>query len=265
MANLRKRGMSVVGKCPMCNKEDETTLHALWECHKWKYARLEWLPRLFCVISWRIWFLRNSYVHNDSKISCFDVIWWSRNFVAECQSLVSVKEPNLMVANGIAACWRPPMVGSYKINCSAVTKVGNRRVGIGILIRNDSGLVMTSCSQVIEASFDGQVAGIMAVYRGILFNKDCRLEPCVMESDKVGAVGLILKTNPLDSKCGAILVEIANMMALCNGMTITAIPNLANRVAQGLATQALNITRDGFWMEDLPSCIRCLLEVDMPT
>ncbi|KAK3204628.1 hypothetical protein Dsin_018674 [Dipteronia sinensis] len=199
------------------------------------------------------------------KISCFDVVWWSRNFVAECQSHVSIKKPNLMVANGIAPCWRPPMAGSYKINCSAVTKVGNHRVGIGIVIRNDFGLVMSSCSQVIEASFDGQVAGIMAVYRGILFSKDCGLEPCVMVSDKVGAVGRILKANPLDSKCGAILVEIANMLALCNGMTITAIPNLANRVAQGLATHALNITGVAFWMEDLPGCIRCLLEADMPT
>ncbi|KAK2650454.1 hypothetical protein Ddye_017943 [Dipteronia dyeriana] len=92
MANLGKMDMLVAGKCPLCNKVDEIMIHSLWECQKWKYARLEWLSKnalrqrnhtnfvdliidcafnsnadvlkLFCVITWRLWFLRNSFVHN---------------------------------------------------------------------------------------------------------------------------------------------------------------------------------------------------------
>ncbi|KAK2640891.1 hypothetical protein Ddye_022654 [Dipteronia dyeriana] len=149
-----------------------------------------------------------------------------------------------MRVNGMVARWRPPRAGFYKINYSAVNEVGERRVGIGIVIGNDSGIVMASCFQVIEANFDGQVAGTMAVFRGILFSQDYSLEPYVIESDKVRVVDRILNVNSLDTKCGTILVEIADMMALHNGMDIKAIPKMANRLAQGLANHPLKIMGD---------------------
>ncbi|KAK2650445.1 hypothetical protein Ddye_017934 [Dipteronia dyeriana] len=143
----------------------------------------------------------------------------------------------------MVARWRPPRAGFYKINCGVVNEVGGSRVGIGIVIRNDSGLVMVSCSQVIEDNFDGQIARTMAVYRGILFSQDCGLEPCVIESDKVRVVDHILNVNPLDTKCGTILIE----------------------MAQGLANHALKITGDAFWTKDILSCLRSTTEADMPT
>ncbi|KAI9186031.1 hypothetical protein LWI28_013183 [Acer negundo] len=42
--NLRGRRIQVIDLCPWCNKSSETTIHALWECNKFKSARIHWIP-----------------------------------------------------------------------------------------------------------------------------------------------------------------------------------------------------------------------------
>ncbi|KAK2665612.1 hypothetical protein Ddye_004186 [Dipteronia dyeriana] len=79
--------------------------------------------------------------------------------------------------------WKAPAPGFYKVKCSAVGGRGGRRFGVGIIIRNRAGAVMASCGQVMNACFDGVIAGIMAVYKGILFILDCGSYPGVFESD----------------------------------------------------------------------------------
>ena len=75
-------------------------------------------------------------------------------------------------------------MGFYKINYSALVDMGKKKVGIEIVIHDDSGFVMASCSHISNAIFDANVVGIIAVYRDILLSKDCGMEPCILESDK---------------------------------------------------------------------------------
>ncbi|KAK2642411.1 hypothetical protein Ddye_024174 [Dipteronia dyeriana] len=45
LSKLESRGMKVKNIYPLCRRDAESTLHVLWECHKLKYARLEWYPK----------------------------------------------------------------------------------------------------------------------------------------------------------------------------------------------------------------------------
>ncbi|KAK0575236.1 hypothetical protein LWI29_035865 [Acer saccharum] len=49
--------------------------------------------KTFCIACWRLWFLRNSFCHNGEKFNYYDVIWWSRNYAAECQAPDQVRIP----------------------------------------------------------------------------------------------------------------------------------------------------------------------------
>ncbi|KAK0577853.1 hypothetical protein LWI29_001194 [Acer saccharum] len=42
--NLGRRGIKCNDKCPVCGKNMESTLHALWHCCKLKYDHVWWLP-----------------------------------------------------------------------------------------------------------------------------------------------------------------------------------------------------------------------------
>ncbi|KAK2639430.1 hypothetical protein Ddye_027225 [Dipteronia dyeriana] len=109
--NLRRRGINCDDKCPVCNNHKESTLHAIWECPKLKYARRLWLPRsklcmvhfpnaidlfyfysnllsidelgIFCVTIWKVWGIRNEWVHKGKKGEVCEAVWWSRNYVDE--------------------------------------------------------------------------------------------------------------------------------------------------------------------------------------
>ncbi|KAK1577003.1 hypothetical protein Q3G72_018340 [Acer saccharum] len=200
----------------------------------------------------------------SDKISYSDVVWWSRNYGNEYKAHTKVKEATIKRGICVKPRWEAPASGVYKINCSALVDVGKNKVSIGILIRNDSGSVMASCSQIVDATFDANVAGIMAIYRGMLFSKDCGLEPCVVESDKDVAVYRVCNDNFQNASFGTILAEINELRSSAIGLDIRAIPFQANRVAQSLAKNALVIMENNFWMEDFPECIRGLVEADMP-
>ena len=48
------------------------------------------------------------------------------------------------------ARWSPPPDGSYKANFDAATFKEDERTGIGVILRNNKGLVMASASQNIQ-------------------------------------------------------------------------------------------------------------------
>ncbi|KAK3211829.1 hypothetical protein Dsin_016535 [Dipteronia sinensis] len=124
LANLERRGLKVNKVCPLCRRAEESTLHALWDCLKMRYARMDWLPkkavprsryanflefitdiatridndalRTLCVICWRNWFLRNASIHKDNKPNYSDVVWWSRNFAAKIHASSHVKDKGLL-------------------------------------------------------------------------------------------------------------------------------------------------------------------------
>ncbi|KAK3177527.1 hypothetical protein Dsin_032637 [Dipteronia sinensis] len=284
LANLERRGFKVNKSCPLCRREDEPTLHALWDCQKQRYARSDWLPkkvvilrnyanflefitdigtridnealRTFCIIGWRTWFLRNSSIHKDGKPNYSDVVWWSRNFVIECHAFSPVKYQGLQRVNKGQPRWKAPTNGFYKINCCVISDMGNYRVGSGVVIHDGSGYVMATCCQFLEAAFDSHVTKIMAIFRGILFSKDCGLNPCVLESDKVVAVERVLNKNFLNVSYGSILSDIGKLKSQSKGLNVSAIPSQANRIAQRLAKLALDTLTNSFWMEDIPFCIR---------
>ncbi|KAK0576293.1 hypothetical protein LWI29_015029 [Acer saccharum] len=145
---------------------------------------------------------------------------------------------------------------------ASITDTGKHRVGIGIVIHDGSSFVMASCCQILEATYDSLVVGIMAIFRGILFSKDYGLAPCVLEPDKVEAVDRVLNNNLLNASHGSILSKIADLSSQINGMNISAISTSANRVAQKLAKNALDTSKNTFWVEDFPNCIRGLVETD---
>ncbi|KAK3225473.1 hypothetical protein Dsin_005335 [Dipteronia sinensis] len=274
-------------------REEESTMHALWDCHKLRFARSTWLPknvviqrnyatfldfisdiatrtnietlRTLCIIWWRIWFLRNSWVHKSSIPDYSDVVWWSRNFAAECRATRVVKDQGLMVSHKGPSRWLAPTLGSYKVNCCAISDLGRHRVGIGIVIRDSSGHVKASCCQFLEAVFDSHVAAIMAILRGILFSKYYGLDPGVVESDNTVAVERVLSNNLLNASFGTILCEIADQRSQLQGLKIITTFSCVNRAATRLAKLALETLTSSAWMEDYPVCLRDLIEADMPS
>ena len=54
----------------------------------------------------------------------------------------SVKWPRELCSGGEGSQWCPPVLGSYKVSLACSSLPGHRDVGVGILIRDHSGIVV---------------------------------------------------------------------------------------------------------------------------
>ncbi|KAK0573812.1 hypothetical protein LWI29_013953 [Acer saccharum] len=284
------RKVAVQDCCPLCQKLGESTLHALWECEKIKKARKSWFPgsfpvhgkfcdffdlilfcfsslsledlELFCIILWRIWFLRNSSIHGAPLDGFDNVLEWASDFLVDfkgCRSVCLRSSPPCL-----SVCWFLPPSGVYKINCDAALDGAGRKVGFSIVIRDGSGSVLACSSQVVTASFSALVAETMAIGRAIIFSRDCGMFPCILESDVAVVVNWILEGSHLNSVVGPLLEDIAGLRNLCGGLCVQFAPRSANKVAHVLAKQALKNVEDFFWLEEFPLCAAHVIQADMP-
>ena len=123
---------------------------------------------------------------------------------------------------------------------------------------------MASSSIPLAACYDPILAEIMAIYRGLIFSRDCSLQLCVLESDAAVVVKWINENTHWDSVGGNILGEISSLIINLQILEVNHVPRLANFVAHGLARYALTIDDHRYWMEDFPPCVRRVVQLDSP-
>ena len=192
--NLLRHKIDVDKWCPMCHNKAESTLHALWSCSTLKVVRnsvrkfstavvsgnmnfLDFLVsyknlglvadmELLYIILWRVWFRRNSAVHNSGPISPVDIVGWAESFLADFRQSstdISLVRNAAVERAPIVPSWRPPDVGMYKINTDAALDLGRRRTGSEAIIRDSKGLVMASYVHISSGVLSTLMAESLAI------------------------------------------------------------------------------------------------------
>ncbi|KAK2653183.1 hypothetical protein Ddye_013039 [Dipteronia dyeriana] len=191
---------------------------------------------IFCVTIWKVWCIRNEWVHKGKKGEVCEAVWWSRNYVDGLHRASCKLSPVSREKGGDR--WRPPEQGKLKINCGAFLDRSRRRIGVGSIIRDASGRVMACSSQSCDANFD-------------------MVDVVGTDSEKV--IQHIVKGGHENSRHGSILDSIAALTQdLCN-VVYKCVSKVANRVACDLANEAMGTLENGFWMEEAPNCISFLV------
>ncbi|KAK3219546.1 hypothetical protein Dsin_013516 [Dipteronia sinensis] len=275
--NLAKRGIKLDRKCQRCFSEDEFTFHALWNCRKPNYVRRDWaeLHRgstgsftnlgdfiynnymklsledmgLLCVIVWRTWYSKNSFLFDSKRLDIQCILSWCKNFLSN----YSISNAKISTCSGspdlVHSFWSPPNSGSFKINCMAITDSGNRSTGFGIVIRNHDGLVLSSYILFSDTGLEFLQGNLVAILRGLNFGKRCGFLPFYVESDAVTVVRMINNGSHLNSSCGNIICDITSLMKVLCILFISLGKRGSNTVASDLAKQALRRRNDLAWKE----------------
>ncbi|KAK3226139.1 hypothetical protein Dsin_006001 [Dipteronia sinensis] len=144
---IGRRGVPTNEVCEACNCSAEDTLHTLWYCSKLNCIRAEWYDNmtmrgqhtnfhdllydcfstgnvkkvdLFCIVVWRIWYCRNSTLHEAKKHNISEVVNWSTHFLQEFQSSRPQLQRDVNCSNRYTRRWIPPEPDAYKANCDDV-------------------------------------------------------------------------------------------------------------------------------------------------
>ncbi|KAK1551128.1 hypothetical protein Q3G72_030748 [Acer saccharum] len=104
--------------------------------------------------------------------------------------------------------WIPPPPWVFKINSDAAMDVKLGKVGVGIIIRNVRGDVLSSSPQPISAGFGVQIAECVALLRGLQLGVSLGLVPCIVESDALTVVNLVNSNQPPPAEIGIAIQDV---------------------------------------------------------
>ncbi|KAK3231558.1 hypothetical protein Dsin_003439 [Dipteronia sinensis] len=177
MGSLVRLHVPVVEWCPVCSREKESVMHALWSCSVLKMVRArfgllkgcatasfasfkdfcsscvdrldEFELCLLCVVLWRLWFIRNQAVHERVRHDVTSVVSWLGCFFSDFREANKTGDPLYSTPKLVVPRWRPPDRGIYKLNTDAAVDEENSCVGLGMIIRDHLGRVMASSSQKV--------------------------------------------------------------------------------------------------------------------
>ncbi|KAK3193498.1 hypothetical protein Dsin_024808 [Dipteronia sinensis] len=169
-----------------------------------------------CVSVWRIWYLRNSFLFDSKVPDIKSTLGWCELFLSNYNSHGRITAS----PEHLADFWTPPNRGSFKLNCTSITNFRNRKTGIGLVIIDHIGFIVSSCSLFLDEGLDHITANSVAILRGLIFGKNCCLLPLYVESDATTVVSMINSENHLHSKCGNIVKDIIGLMKDLNIPTI---------------------------------------------
>ncbi|TXG58333.1 hypothetical protein EZV62_016162 [Acer yangbiense] len=159
---------------------------------------------LLCTIVWRTWFIRNSLLFHSKRPDFLCSIGWCKSFLFDFNSRNDKNTLPSCSSVPMGFTWSPPILDRFKVKCRAVTNLVSRRTGLGIIIRNRGGIVLSSCSLFLDSGMDFLSANAVAILKGVQFGKYCGLLPFCVESDASNVVNLINLRNHANSRCGNI-------------------------------------------------------------
>ncbi|KAK2648877.1 hypothetical protein Ddye_016366 [Dipteronia dyeriana] len=261
--NLAGRGVDVNSFCPVCRRQPESTLRALWTCpslqqirdtcifmpsswfcnnasfmdfmishqHRISFADME----LLCMVIWRIWFRRNCKVYYSATILNREVVTWVSSFLADSRRANTSVKLGTNVRGNVVGSWRPTEVGISKVNTHAAVETVGGKMGVGIIIRDSLEDVFASSAQHLEMWVSPAVAEAVATYKGLIFACDSGLLSCTVESDAhVVVIHIAAGSIPL-SDIGIIISDIPLLLRCHPGCNVVFASRKSNSAAHYLA------------------------------
>ena len=158
--------------------------------------------------------------------------------------------------------WTPHFNGFYKLSVDAAGPIEGDKWGIGVVVRDNEGVVIGASSWQVFSLLDSEVAETLAMRKGLEFAKDMSFLNLIAESD---ASNVILVSNAHQQSphyVGSIIRDCISFKGSFRSLIFLHVRREANQAAHYLAKYALK-NLDCIWVEETPPCISAVLTFDL--
>ncbi|XP_022751575.1 uncharacterized protein LOC111300197 [Durio zibethinus] len=214
-SNLRRRGIGVQDRCPICRQEEETIMHAFKRCRlaseiwkmdcwgdEWTNAEHEcekrWLSNLSkkgdrnslevgLVTCWVIW--HNKDIKNKVRRTDEETMAYVRQFMEEYEKAQSRSDVQIIQKS---TRWTAPEEGYAKVNFDGALEVDDCVCGIGVVVKDELGKVLRACSNRVTHVRDPIVAEARALYTAMEFSKQLGIQSIIVEGDALELVNQLI-------------------------------------------------------------------------
>ena len=287
--NLVRRRVLTNDKCPICLREFENTIHAIWECAVvqdiWAGSCQKLQKRcsgvadvmqlmedlsdrlmreeleLFWVQAWLAWNQQNCVVFGGNLMDPRNLNNRAMEYLTEYRQA----QVQLTVTRTDQQCnetWKPPPSSAYKLNFDAAIFVDLDRTGVGAIIQNEQGQVMAAMTASGPKANSSEEAELLACRRSMEFAVDAGFTKLIIEGDNVNVMQAISSSQINCSLLGYVVDDIRHLVHCLEWARISFTRRGGNKVAYALAQHARNsLDNDVYWMEDSPpSTVEALIQ-----
>ena len=148
--------------------------------------------------------------------------------------------------------WKLPPQDVYKLNFNAAVFSDLKCSGVGAIIRNSAGEVMTGMLAKGEYMHNSDEAEALACQKALEFSMEAGFSNLVIEGDSSNVMRAILSSVANNSFFGHIVDDIRHNISGRQFVAFSCVKREGNMVAHSLARFSRNIVDELYWMEDEP-------------
>ena len=284
--NLLHRKVVTSAVCELCNLHTEDPAHALYHCPKletlwqstplWGHSTIKQCssfldimfvvcaddrdPELFSAMAWTLWNRRNNLRLGKPAVPLEQVLHRARDLKLGC---LSAPTSVTAVPEQKKTAWTPPPVHGYKVNFDGALFEHEDSAGLGVVIRNQDGLVMASLSEVTPLPSTVIEVETLAARRAVEFALELGFENIILEGDSEILIKILNRSSRSLASFGHIINDINFLASRFACFSAIHVKRHCNRVAHSLARRALSFYPLSVWMEDVPPELLSVLQADL--
>ncbi|XP_030973303.1 uncharacterized protein LOC115993151 [Quercus lobata] len=171
--------------------------------------------------------------------------------------------PTWAVIPQVETKWQPPGVGLFKINFDGAVFEDRKLAGLGIVIHDESGMIIAALSQKILLPSSVDMVEALAARRALIFAQEISIFKAVVEGDSLKVIQALNNPKPNRTQLGHIITDIQRLgagMQFCNFIHIR---RGGNKLAHSLAKRAVLAADTDVWLEELPQDLIDVLQFDL--
>ena len=159
--------------------------------------------------------------------------------------------------------WTLPRKDWYKINVDDAVFEEQGSCGIGVVIRNDRGLLMGALSKKLDLPLGALEVEAKAFEEGILLAGDLGLGNICLEGDAKLVTDALVGICPPPTSIHMIIRGIQRRSLTVQEWQVSHVSRAGNCVAHLMARNAKYVTDSVIWVEETPPIIACQLNKDV--
>ena len=135
--------------------------------------------------------------------------------------------------------------------------------GVGVVIRDNNGAVLASCSEKMFQAYKTQETEALAARKALMFAHELGFQSVILEGDALGLIQALKSQEQNVCPLGLLVEDVKVYLNHFQIMLSSHVKRNSNSVAYCLAKHAISIPSLQVWMEDLPSHIVSFLDSDL--
>jgi ribonuclease HI len=289
---LHRRGITADALCPICGLEPETIIHILWNCESakdvWseccraiqKYSSIEvGFASLFEImadkltaeelqmmvgVARQIWLRRNAVVFGGEFLAPGVLVKQAHDQLAAWRKAEDSRRiGSPLCSRPRSMGWQRPPAGALKFNWDAAINKVTKRMGVGIIVRDDGGAVVAVRCASRPHITDPATAEAMAVWMLADFSLTIGHNQIIAEGDSLEVVGALRRDGECCTSYGHIVEEAKELFNMVESWSVQHVGRENNTAAHHLAKHAATREDDQTWVSEFPAFIQSIVNFDL--